>query len=182
MSTNRNILEKMSDQELERYIKPESRFTPDAVKYASEILQSRGRVFSAEEKKWINSSISTTQSRKEIIIHPNHTKAANLMYLSGALSIGNMIWVYESLNSPSSIATAIAILAFIFGMGYLAGKGIDWVKYVLLITFLIGLIGIQSIYFNLLSDPVLGILNIAQTILQIWAIILLFQVPKPQTL
>ncbi|MDQ0067467.1 hypothetical protein [Chryseobacterium lathyri] len=178
MSTNRNILEKMSDQELEQYINPESRFTPEAVKYASEILQSRGRIFSAEEEERISASISSIQNHKEAIIHPNHTKAANLMYLSGALGIGNMIWIYESLNSPSSITGAIATLAFIFGMGYLASKGTDWIKYVLLIIFLIGLIGIQSIYLNLLSDPVLGILSIAQTILQIWTIIVLFQVPK----
>ncbi|MGG5208497.1 hypothetical protein ACQWU4_06080 [Chryseobacterium sp. MIQD13] len=180
MSANKNALEKMSDRELEQYIKPESRFIPEAIKYASEILESRGRIFTPEEKERIHSTVSTIQKHNELIIHPNHIKAANLMYLSGALSIGNMIWIYESLNSPLSTTVAAATLAFIFGMGYLAGKGTEWVKYVLLITFLIGLTGLQSLYFNLLSDPVLGILNIIQTILQIWALVLLFKIPKPQ--
>ncbi|MCT2561479.1 hypothetical protein [Chryseobacterium herbae] len=182
MSTNKNILEKMSTQELEQYVKPESPFVPEAIKHAYEILQSRGKIFSPEEETRINSMVLKTQKEKEIIIHPNHTKAANIMYLSGVLSIASMIWAYEDFKTGLSIFIAVAILAFIFGMGYLAGKGAEWVKFVLLITFLIGLIGLPSIYFNFLSNPVLGVLSILQTILQVWAIVLLFKVPKPEAL
>lgn len=182
MNTNRNILEKMSSDELERYIKPESRFVPEAIKYAYEILESRGRTFSIEEKERINSLISSIKKDTEPIIHPNHAKAANLMYLAGALGIGNIIWSYESFNSGSSIIIAVITLVFIFGMGYLAGKGTDWVKYFLLVSFLIGLLGLPSILINLVHDPVLGILNIVQTILQIWVIVLLFKIPKQRIL
>ncbi|RTZ49636.1 hypothetical protein EJ377_04425 [Chryseobacterium arthrosphaerae] len=48
----------MSDHELEQYIKPESRFVPQAILYAYEILQSRGRKFTHHEQEHINSIIS----------------------------------------------------------------------------------------------------------------------------
>lgn len=181
MSTKKNILEKMSSQELEQYVKPESRFVSESIQYAYEILQSRGRTFSAEEHARIKSAPSAVQKQKEVHLHPNHTKAANIMYLTGVLGIASMIWTYDSLQPVIlSLGIAVAIFAFIFGMGYLAGKGKEWVKYVLLITFLLGLMGFRSIYTNLLSDPVLGVVNVLQTILQIWALILLFRVPKQE--
>lgn len=180
MSTKKNILEKMSSQELEQYVKPESRFVPESIQYAYEILQSRGRTFSAEEQARIKYATSRTQ-KQEVYLHPNHTKAANIMYLTGVLGIASMVWTYDS-SQPAVlyIGIAVAIFAFIFGMGYLAGKGTEWVKYVLLATFLLGLIGFRTIYTNLLSDPVLGVLNIIQTILQVWTLILLFKVPKQE--
>lgn len=48
MDTKKNVLEKMSSQELEKYINPNSKFVPQAVQYAYEILQSRGRKFTDE--------------------------------------------------------------------------------------------------------------------------------------
>ena len=39
----RKALEKLSNIELEKYIKPESRFVADAIEIAYEILKSRGR-------------------------------------------------------------------------------------------------------------------------------------------
>ncbi|PQA90001.1 hypothetical protein B0A69_21510 [Chryseobacterium shigense] len=178
MSTNKNTLAKMSTQELEQYVKPESRFVPEAIQYAYEILQSRGKMFSPEEEARINSMVSKMQKEKEVIIHPHHTKAANIMYLSGVLSIATMIWTYEDFKTTLSLLIGVAILAFIFGMGYLAGKGTEWVKLVLLITFLLGLLGLPSIYLSLFTNPVVGILSSIQTILQVWVLVLLFKVKK----
>lgn len=54
MSTNRNILQKMSNQELENYVLPDSKPVPEDIILAYDILQSRGRKFSHEETKRIN--------------------------------------------------------------------------------------------------------------------------------
>lgn len=110
-------------------------------------------------------------------IHPYYTKAAHIMYLSGALAIGGIIWTYENLHSGLAVFITAATLAFIFGMAYFAGKGAGWVKYVLMITFALGIFGIPSIFKTFSQDPVLGSLSILQTILQAWSIILLMRVP-----
>lgn len=55
---NKKIIEKLSDRELENYIKPDSRFMAMAISYAYEILQSRGRTFPDDEKLRIEQMIS----------------------------------------------------------------------------------------------------------------------------
>jgi hypothetical protein len=55
---NKKIIEKLSDRELENYIKPDSRFMGMAISYAYEILQSRGKTFSEDEKLRIEQMIS----------------------------------------------------------------------------------------------------------------------------
>ncbi|WP_027379756.1 hypothetical protein [Chryseobacterium daeguense] len=177
MSTDKNILQKMSSQELEKYIQPESRYTQEAMQYAYEILQSRGKEFSEEEKGRIQSLIHSTKEAEKVI-HPNHIKAADLMYISGAVGVGGIIWKYELLNSLLFIFVAVGTVAFIFGMGYLISKGNNWLKYLLAGLFVLGLFSLPEVIFNIKADPVLAIINIVQTVLQAWTIILLFQIPK----
>ncbi|KQT21524.1 hypothetical protein ASG22_15320 [Chryseobacterium sp. Leaf405] len=176
MSADKNILKKMSDQELEKYIQPESRFVPEAIQYAYEILKERGRVLSSQEIERIQSlSVNNIQDKE---INPNYIKASNLIYLSGALAITNIIWLHELLNSPSNIFIAFATLIFIFGIGYLISKGKSWVKYLLGGLFLLGLISLPEVITTIKTNLVLATFNIAQTILQAWVIILLFKIPK----
>lgn len=47
---NKNLLRRLSNQELEGYLKEGNRFVPEAVQAAFEILEERGRVFSEQEK------------------------------------------------------------------------------------------------------------------------------------
>ncbi len=47
---SKNVLRKLSSQELEGYLKEGNRFVPEAVQMAFEILEERGRVFSEQEK------------------------------------------------------------------------------------------------------------------------------------
>ncbi|MGH1518397.1 hypothetical protein [Chryseobacterium sp. JK1] len=178
MDTKKSALEKMSSQELEKYINPESKFVPQAVQFAHEILQSRGRTFSDQELAYIISKTADLNKKQEIIIHPNHTRASQIMYLCGVLGIVSIILNYEQFNSGIAISIAAATLAFIFGMGYLIGKGNEVVKYILIITFALGLFGIPSMLANLAFYPLLGIISIIQTLLQLWVIILLIRIPK----
>lgn len=97
-----------------------------------------------------------------------YIKAANILYLTGAMA--NIIWTYELFNNLFAILIAVTTLAFIFIMGYLSSKGTDWVKYVLLITLILGSIGFPKILSTLQTDPVLAIINILQSIAQAYAI------------
>jgi hypothetical protein len=107
-----------------------------------------------------------------------YIKAANILYLTGAMAVANIIWTYELFNNSFAILIGVTTLAFIFIMGYLASKGTDWVKYVLLITLILGFISFPRILSILQTDPVLAIINTLQSIAQAYAIFLLFKVPK----
>lgn len=177
MSINKRLLEEKSSQELEEYIKPESKFVFEANQYAYEILKSRGRIFTDEE----NERFSTTEINKNNIdttIHPNYKKAAEFLYISAFLGIGNLIWKYDTLHSGFEIFIAIIVLVFGFTLAYFTSKGIEWFKYLLLVLFGLGILGIPFIISNIKNDPVVGIINIVQTLLQIWALVLLFKIPK----
>ncbi|WP_077415010.1 hypothetical protein [Chryseobacterium sp. JV274] len=47
---NKSVLRKLSNQELEGYLKEGNCFVPETVQIAFEILEERGRVFSEQEK------------------------------------------------------------------------------------------------------------------------------------
>lgn len=55
----RKVLEKLSDSELEKYVKAESRFVPEAIQYAFDILKERGKIFSENETEQIQSLIKS---------------------------------------------------------------------------------------------------------------------------
>ncbi|WP_294245706.1 hypothetical protein [uncultured Chryseobacterium sp.] len=46
----KNVLQKLTNPELESYLREGSRFTPEAIHMAAEILEERGRIFTDEEK------------------------------------------------------------------------------------------------------------------------------------
>ncbi|MGL6127447.1 hypothetical protein, partial [Chryseobacterium artocarpi] len=135
-------------------------------------------VFTDEEKERIHSNISKTEKNETIILHPNYVKASNLIYLSGAVGIGCLIWTYEQLDSELAIFISAVVLASVFGVGYMIGKGNEIAKFVFIILFILGLAGIPTLITHLSANPVLGIMNILQFILQTWAIVLLVKIPK----
>ena len=60
----RKVLEKLSDIELEKYIKPESRFVPEAIEFAFDILKQRGRIFTETEIGQIQNLIKTKKDNE----------------------------------------------------------------------------------------------------------------------
>ena len=112
------------------------------------------------------------------VIHQNYIKASNLTFLSGLMGIVNIFFLPEILASTIGIVTIIVTFAFVIGLGFLIRQGFDWVKYLLLFLMIFGLIGIQTIIKNLSENPIVGIINIIQTILQFWALILVFKISK----
>ncbi|PWW27538.1 MULTISPECIES: hypothetical protein [unclassified Chryseobacterium] len=62
---NKNVLRKLSNQELEGYLKEGNRFVPEAVQAAFEILEERGRIFNEQEKTAVQQLIQRKQEAEE---------------------------------------------------------------------------------------------------------------------
>ena len=93
----RKVLEKLSDIELEKYIKPESRFVPEAIEFAFDILKQRGRIFTETEVGQIQSLIKTkkdSEPKFEEIKNDgwdkNFTEDENAI----ELYTNKLIWIY----------------------------------------------------------------------------------------
>ena len=70
----------------------------------------------------------------------------------------------------------LAILAFFI---FMIGKGKNWARITFLVLFIIGIpFAVFPLFQSLLTSPISGILGIGQTILQIIALVLLFQKPS----
>ena len=154
MNVNKKVLEKMSNPELEKYIKADSQFQSQAVFYAFDILKSRGREFTEAETEKVNSLQIKKIKDEEIIVHPNHIKSSDLLYSSAGLGALNILLSVDILNSFTAIVTAITTLGFLFLLGYLARQGYDWFKYVLLVMFILGIFGIPQLVQNIMINPI----------------------------
>ncbi|UKB78059.1 hypothetical protein [Chryseobacterium sp. MEBOG07] len=62
---NKNVLRKLSNQELEAYLQEGNRFVPEAVQAAFEIMEERGRVFSEQEKTAVQQLIQHKKQEEE---------------------------------------------------------------------------------------------------------------------
>lgn len=133
----KNVLEKLTDRELEKYIEEGNRFVPEANRYAFEILKSRGRIFQPDELKRFDKMMEKKTVQTETVIHPNHTKSAKLIYASGAVGIINIFFTPEIFEIGAGLFTGLATLAIIFLLGYLISKGNDQIKYFLLVLILL---------------------------------------------
>ncbi|HEX8563527.1 MAG TPA: hypothetical protein VF676_11165 [Flavobacterium sp.] len=110
-------------------------------------------------------------------LHPNYNKAANLTFISAGLGIIGVVISPKLRQDEYSIIVGVIVTAFVVGLGFLIRAGFAWVKYVLVCLFLIGLIGVSFVIFTIWVDPIGGLINLLQTILQLIVIILLFQIP-----
>ncbi len=61
---SRKVIEKLSDFELEKYIKPESKFVPEAIEFAYDILKQRGRIFTDSETEQIENFVKTKKNNE----------------------------------------------------------------------------------------------------------------------
>ena len=112
-------------------------------------------------------------------VHENFIKSSNLIYISAALGLVNLFLTKGDIVSTRLISSAILTLLFVGGLGYIVRQGYAWIKYLLLVLMIFGLIGIVGLIItNLEKQPLITTVNIIQTILQTWATVLLFIIPK----
>lgn len=178
MAVKKSVLEQMSNYELEKYIKPETTFVPEATKIAFEILKTRGRDFSSEEIDAINVLINKKEEKKIRPIHENHIKSSNLIFISLFIGVLNFLLYMIFTQNKGGILSALVSFIFIGILGNLIRKGYD-LKVFLLVLFVIGVLGsFRTLFFNLINYPLNGILSLSQLILELLSIILLFRIPK----
>ncbi|WP_213278669.1 hypothetical protein [Chryseobacterium indologenes] len=131
---NKNVLRKLSNQELEGYLKEGNRFVPEAVQAAFEILEERGRVFSEQEKETVQQLIQRKQEAEEAKfteereIWKDHitedTNAIKLFPRDLILLVGGLLGTIPGalllgLNFIKLKKHGAAILTFIFGIVFL---------------------------------------------------------------
>ncbi len=113
------------------------------------------------------------------ILHPNYIKSSNLIFASAGLGIINFLILPNMQNSVLGIVTIIIVCSFIVGLGFLVRSGKEWVKYLLLALSIIGLVFGFPEMLNMIKINIIAfIINIIQTVFQIWATVLLFKVHK----
>ena len=93
----RKVLEKLSDFELEEYLKPESRFVPEAIELAYDIIKQRGRIFTESESEQIQNLIKTkrnSEPKSEEIKNNGWDKNFTEDENSIKLYTNKLIWIY----------------------------------------------------------------------------------------
>lgn len=97
---NKKVIEKLSDRELENYLRPDSRFMPVAIRHAYEILQARGKTFSEEESRRIQQMINqktTAEKTEQVKYSKGWDKNITTRDTAIELYTNKFIWVYSIL-------------------------------------------------------------------------------------
>lgn len=110
-------------------------------------------------------------------LHPNFAKASNLIFLTMLFGVYNLLFATPShgMTGTAFFITGLVMLGLIAACAVGVRKGIVWVKYVYIVIAVLGLIGIPVIVQNLSSDPILGVVNLLQCLVQLWAAVLLLR-------
>ncbi|RZL28527.1 MAG: hypothetical protein EOO96_20780 [Pedobacter sp.] len=106
--------------------------------------------------------------------------SSNLIFASAG--IGIISFLYGAATTPDfSVFGGTISLLVVAGIGLFARTGTDWLKYVLLafVLFWFCCLPIMIPFYQ--SQPIIGLVNLAQTILQIAAIVFLFKAPKEKS-
>lgn len=127
---NKSVIKKMTDKELENYLKPDNTFVPDAVQYAYEVLKERGRIFSDTEAEQIQTIIDKKRESETVQLNGFDkylTKDENAIELYSGMAI----WLFsvffgiiygtilQVLNFVKLKNTKAAFISFIFGITFL---------------------------------------------------------------
>ncbi len=111
-------------------------------------------------------------------LHPNFIKSSNLIFISFGVGLISLFLTRDQLITGEQKTVVALTMLFILGLGFLVRQGHGWVKYLLLVLTLLGLIGMLMIIPSLMQKPINGLISIIQTVLQVWAMILLFRIPS----
>ncbi|REC46441.1 hypothetical protein [Chryseobacterium pennipullorum] len=145
---NKGALRKLSNVELEKYLKEDSGFIPEAVQMAFEILEERGRYFTAQEKTAVQQFIERkkeaeeSKSREEKELWKDHvTEDPNAikLYSRTTIFISSILFstipaaILLSLNLIKLKKYFAAVLTLMYGFLFFVLQ-----KYVLLSHFEIG--------------------------------------------
>lgn len=95
----KSVLEKLSSNDLEKYIRQDSQFVSEAVQFAYEILAKRGRIFSETETTEIHNLIELKKENEKIQPPPANGWDKNLVEDDSAIKLytNQLIWFFSIL-------------------------------------------------------------------------------------
>ncbi|MDP7637661.1 MAG: hypothetical protein QF577_08950 [Phycisphaerae bacterium] len=109
--------------------------------------------------------------------------AVKLLYITlgiGALRVIMEASMYAQMASPVfAMFITFFVLGIIFLFIYMTGKGRNWARITFVVLFIIALpFSILSLLQSLTANPISGLFGVGQTVIQIIAMVLLFQKPS----
>lgn len=108
--------------------------------------------------------------------HRGYKTAANLIFWCAGL--GSIRLPFSKLESNNEIVWSIYGIIFLLWVGSLIIRGYAWVKYLLLVLVVIGLLSAPFAWEWMLANPWDALLYLAQTAIQIGALVILFKIKK----
>ena len=111
-------------------------------------------------------------------VHQNYIESSNLMSISIGLGFVNLLFTPEAFSSAFAIFITVFTFLFLIGLATLTRKGISWIKHVFLVMMILGSFSIYFIVKNLEQNPIVGTINIIQTVLQAYSLYLLYKIPN----
>lgn len=181
-----------SDTELLDYVNNRTQFQEDAViaaifeldkrgKVDSEILELKNKII----QKTVNQNKQIQKSKDEFKIPSDIPRtisnAAKLLYLTIGIGVVNSILMeftteYQSYSDPKTLTILIISLGLMGFFAFMINIGKKWARNTFLVLFGLGFLMFPftiAHYFSL--NPMIGLLSLTQTGLQIFALILLFK-------
>ena len=111
--------------------------------------------------------------------------ALTLLWITIAIGVIRSIMEFSNTSELTSFGLGfgifIAVFAFVIVASfiYMIGRGKNWARITFLVFFIIGIpLAGRSLFQSLLRNPVSGILGIVEIILEIIALVFLFQKPS----
>lgn len=134
----KSVIEKLPNKELEKFIHPDSRKVPEAIKLAYEILLERGREFSDEEKERVEAFINGKVQEE------NEKELKQIMVFDKKLTDNeNAIPLYTNF--------AIFMISLLFGVMF--GYILAMINYIILkkygLAFVLCIIGIGLLFLSI---------------------------------
>jgi hypothetical protein len=106
--------------------------------------------------------------------------ASNLVFISTGIGILNGLRNPELFENRISIIVAGIIVFFMLMIGVLIRMKYEWMKYVLLCLFILGLIGLPKLISDLIGNPINGIIMLVKSVIQLAVVIILFRSEKTE--
>lgn len=177
-------VKRKSDQELEEIVNHPKDYQPEFLSAAIEEIKNRGVKIDTSKTETIiaeEQQIKVDSSKRWKVpenLHPKIRLASNLMFSSLVIGIIRVFFAQSSVNisglSDDGLFSGLVVIV----LAYAIRLGISWIRVVLLTFIIFGLLlEIFFVPFYINHAPIAGILELLQSLIQVYALILLFQKP-----
>lgn len=111
--------------------------------------------------------------------------AVVLLYVTLGIGVLRSIMEASRLSAQASVGFVMFITSAVLGLMwffiYMIGKGRNWARITFLVLFIIGIpFAVLPLLQSLAANPLSGLLGIGQTVVQVIALVFLFQKPSSE--